>query len=259
MIHDNLFIKIPNEFIYVYEEGEITYMQQSKDNKYLIALFISLIDRVNRRGYCNFTIEMLLMDIGLKVNTREGKSFDKIKALLMLLEEYGYIYNLSTHISDAKVTTPIQCIVDESMGIGHFELYYDDYDLIRNSKLSVEEKISMLNLYCYILARYKGSYRVDKYKDGYTYFTLDDASLHLNMKRDTLIKVKNILIDTNMIKSDHIGKIKTTKRNCSDIYAFTDKGLNLGLQSSKQYYEDKYGADNIIYKIKKIDLANISS
>ena len=248
---NNKFIKIPNQFVYVYEEGEITYMQHSKDNKYLIALFVSLIDNVNRRGYCNFTIEMLLINMGLK-NDANGKTFNKIKALLMLLEEYGYIYNISIPIAKTKITTPIQCIIDEDMSVGHFELYYDDYDLIKSFKLSIEEKISMLNLYCYILAKYEGSYRVNK--DRYTFFTLDKVASHLNISKNTVLKAKSNLLKYNMIKSNNIGKIKSTKRNCYDVYAFTEEGLKEGLINSKEYYENKYGKNDIIYKIKKIDL-----
>lgn len=266
-IRDDYFVKIPNCFVYCSDGEEISFMEMDKNNKHLIALLYALNNRVNRIGVCGFTIEMLLEDMGLKPNSRKGEINEKIKAQLLLLEDYGYIVDVSKSLRDAKVTTPIKCRIDEDLfGNSFFMLYNSDYELIMGREdLDIEEKFSMLNIYGYILARYEGDYKVEKYRDNFTYFKMDDAIKHLNVAKNTFIKAKQLLIEANLIKADNIGKVKIKTKNskgktidkvvnCSEIYAFTSIGLFKGLESSRNYYKNKYGNKNIIYKPKYEEL-----
>lgn len=266
-VREDYFVKIPNCFVYCSDGEESSFMEMDKNNKHLIALLYNLSDKVNRKGICTFTIEMLLEDMGLKPNGEKGKINDKIKAQLMLLEDYGYIVDVSTSIGKAKITTPIKCRIDEDLfGNSFFMLYDYDYELIMGREdLSGEEKFSMLNIYGYILARYEGDYKAEKYRDNFTYFKMDDATKHLNIAKNTFIKAKQLLIEANLIKADNIGKVKIKTKNtkgktidkvtnCSEIYAFTSIGLSKGLESSRNYYKNKYGNKNIIYKPKYEEL-----
>ena len=266
-VREDYFVKIPNCFVYCSDGEEISFMEMDKNNKHLIALLYALNNRVNIIGVCGFTIEMLLEDMGLKPNSRKGEINEKIKAQLLLLEDYGYIVDVSKSLRDAKVTTPIKCRIDEDLfGNSFFMLYNSDYELIMGREdLDIEEKFSMLNIYGYILARYEGDYKVEKYRDNFTYFKMDDATKHLNVAKNTFIKAKQLLKEANLIKADNIGKVKIKTKNtkgktvnkvtnCSEIYAFTSIGLFKGLESSRNYYKNKYGNKNIIYKPKYEEL-----
>lgn len=260
MIHnndDNKFIKIPNYIVYIYEKNSMykklggkTIMELSKDNKYLINVIVNLGYNVNRRGECTFTIKSLIEDIGL--NDDKSTTINKIKAIIKLLYNFKIIYNVNVDLSKIKPTDYIRCTLREDYEEEYLQLYYNDYELIKSLDLDIEEKIGMLNLYCYILAKYRENYIVNP--NDYAHFTTEEAVKHLNISNKTVLKAKSNLLKYNMIKSKSIGKIKSTKHNCSDVYAFTDEGLKMGLINSKQYYENKYGKNDIIYKIKKIDL-----
>lgn len=261
MVHnndDNKFIKIPNYIVYIYEKNSMykklggkTMMELSKDNKYLINVIVNLGYNVNRRGECTFTIKSLMEDIELKED-KNNIAVNKIKAVIKLLYSFGIIYNVNVDLSKVKPTDYIRCKLREDYEEEYLQLYYNDYEFIKSLDLDIEEKIGMLNLYCYILAKYRENYIVNP--NDYTHFTIEDVIKHLNISKNTVLKAKSNLLKHNMIKSNSIGKIKSTKHNCSDVYAFTDEGLKMGLINSKEYYESKYGKNGIIYKIKKIDL-----
>lgn len=252
---NKLFMKIPNYLVYVYEGsyeyenlGGETIMGMSKNNKHLINLLINLSYNVNRRGDCKFTIVDIIGEMGLKVDNN-GLIIKKVKALLQLLVNYDCIYNVNLDISKIKPNDLVICKLREDYEGNYFHVYYDDYELIKSLDLNIEEKTSMLNLYCYIASRYRENYLVNP--NDYTIFTYDDVIKHLNIKKDTLLKARKNLIDNGLLYSDNIGKYRNENnklKDCSNVYSYTSEGLNIGLKKSREWYTIEHGKRNVYLK-----------
>lgn len=252
---NKLFMKIPNYLVYIHENsyeykdlGGKTIMGMDKSNKHLINLLINLSYNVNRRGDCKFTIVDIIGEMGLKIDNN-GSIIKKVKVLLQLLVNYDFIYNINLDISKVKPNDLIICKLREDYDSDYFQVYYDDYELIKSLDLDIEEKISMLNLYCYIASRYRENYLTNP--NDYTVFTYNEVIKHLNMGKDALLKARKNLIDNGMLYSNNIGKYRDENnklRDCSNVYSYSIKGLDIGLKKSREWYTVEYGKKNVYLK-----------
>ena len=252
--YDEYFIKLPNNLIWTYDEGEVS-LTSVLGSKTIMVLS-NLAFRCNPLGMCGFTLEDIIIDLGYKPKAGKGKMNEQIKDLLVELEKIGYITEVSAPISDIKSNTFVRCRINNNIpknedgdDCNFFKLYYKDYvkiiDLVSTCKKDI-----ILNSYCYINSRIKhrgkDNRSVGQYswrsegKAEYTYFTYEEAVKDLGITEVTFKENIEILSQYELIAYGNIGLIKKDDktRMANNVYVVDIEELKPALNDSKYYYTE---------------------
>lgn len=249
--YDEYFIKLPNNIIWTYTDGEISVVKYI--NKKAVTILSNLMFKCNPIGVCCFTLEDLIIKCGYMPKTGKGKINDQFKDVLIQLQELGFIVEPNVDMNSIKPNTFIECKIDahipneDDRDIGFFRLFYKDYIRIMNLETDKDKSI-ILNSYCYISARVKHrpddykSVNEDKYrnegKSEYTYFKYEDAISDLGITKATLKESLDILSDNELISYGNIGLVKKNGvvNVANNVYVIDTKEFESAINDSKFYY-----------------------
>ena len=213
------------------------------NNSKVVNVLCALDQMVNRLGWCCFSIEKLCSACGVKALRgfkKDGKanSIEQIRNILILLQEEGYISDINVDLEKVKSKEFIECTYDnKTQNSKFFKLDVDTFLKIAEMKNS-----DILSFYCYI----KSMIGENNY---YCYPKEDKISEDLNICRDNIKKIRELLKANNLIDFGNIGNvIKNGKVQATNmVYVLESKNLLSVLDISKAYYVNQQGA-NIVGK-----------
>lgn len=243
------FIMLPNNLVWNYKNSNDTMYNMFGDKiPYIISYLVSIRDR---RSYSRFSLRDIIETCNYKVDTHKGKSVDKFKELLSILQTYNYIES-DIDFNKVKPNDLIKCkilldfntkevtvqednaTIIENKKTEFFKIdIYEYYRLIEsNSKL---DTCTLVNIYFYIVARL----RHEENKPAVCYMSYDNILKDLNISKNTLNKYLTYLKDNKFIYYDNIGTIEkgNKKITANNVYSLSEIDLNKGLEESKVYYK----------------------
>ena len=249
------FVIIPNYFIWSYEEGEISLVKGLNSKMLNVISFIKA--QSNIYGESNISLEFLVTSCGYKPRTGNGNSNEQFKECLLQLVEVGLLEDINNTIKECKVNTLIRCKLNlPKVEKQFFKLNYSTVKEI----LSIEEgdKTTLLNVYCYILARIhrrKDSKRLSNGDNAMPfsgisgraevfYDSQENIAYDLGIDKKTLTKHLKILAEARLIYYGNNGlirnKAKETVKNANNVYALNEEELEAGLkQQAYSYMQNK--------------------
>ena len=237
------FTIIPNNYVWAYEEGEVS-LVKGLDSKILnVISFIK--DKSDIHGQTCLSLEYLITSCGYKPKTGNGKSNEQFKECLLKLVEVGILEDIDNTIKNCKANTLIRCKLNlPKVESQFFKLSYSKVKEI----LSIEEgdKTTLLNIYSYILARLhrrKGNERKKDgtsdnpiYKDGghaeCFYDSQENIAYDLGITKPTLDKHIKILAENGLIYYNNLGKACSKEKGCynmSNVYTIDKDELEQAL------------------------------
>ena len=237
------FTIIPNYFIWNYEEGEVSLMRGLNSKILNVISFIKAKSDIY--GESCFSLEYLITRCGYKPNKNKGKSNEQFKECLLQLVEIGILEDIDNTIKNCKANTLIRCKLNlPKVESQFFKLSYSTVKEV----LSIEEgdKTTLLNVYCYILARLhrrKGNERRKDgtsdnpiYKDGghaeCFYDSQENIAYDLGITKPTLDKHIKILAENGLIYYNNLGKACSKEKGCynmSNVYTIDKDELEQAL------------------------------
>ncbi|MGL5329778.1 MAG: hypothetical protein ACRDD7_10940, partial [Peptostreptococcaceae bacterium] len=251
----NEFIKVANNFVFVAnkEYGEVSIlksMDKTLADKLLGVLIYIHCNRNILNNKCKFTIEELIKFLGYKPKTGKGKINDIV---ITLIKEISgtYITNVDVDLNKVKINQLITCDMDifDLVDYQFFKLDIKSINKIMTS--GYDNKLELLNTYCYICARTYTRKKEEKeiydngMKDCLTesfYDTYDRICFDLNLSRPSYNKVLKELNELELVYYDNVGSlIKDGKPdgNANNVYVLNKEELKLALERSRFYYEER--------------------
>ena len=240
------FTIIPNNYVWTYEEGEISLVRGLNSKILNVISFIQAKSDIY--GESCFSLEYLVTSCGYKPNKNKGKSNEQFKECLLQLVEVGILVDIDNTIKNCKVNTLIRCKLNlPKVESQFFKLSYSTVKEI----LLIEEgdKTTLLNIYSYILARLhrrKGNERREDgasnnpiYKDGghaeCFYDSQENIAYDLGITKPTLDKHIKILAENGLIYYNNLGKAFSKEKGCynmSNVYTIDKDELEQALIES---------------------------
>lgn len=250
---DEYFIKLPNNLVWTYEEGEDPLIQEL--NSKTVMVLSNLLFRCNPLGECYFTLEDLIKSLGYTPKTGKGKINEQIKSILISLRDLKFIANTNVDLREIKVNTFIKCemqsnIITNEDGDNEqfFRVFYSDYQKIMAIDTKLDKDI-LFNIYCYInsriLHRADGDETISEYdtrnygKAEYTYFKYEEIVRDLKISETTFKDHLEVLKTNKLVFSDNIGLIEKdgNRRMANNIYTIKECEFEIALSDSRFYYE----------------------
>lgn len=276
MLKNNPFIKIPNNLIWILntDTKEDSLMQQALKtlrDETMVSMLPEILTqlnwRVNRLGFCTFTLSGLIISCGYVPRTGDHNSINRFRSILNFLQYKNYITNVNFSKNDTfeniAPSSEVICILDNHFkqnkdgDTEFFTLTLKEYTEIFKKCTSSTLRRNILNVYFYLSARLPGNPFVKEtnINDGllhFCYLGQGELASILYISRSTAATCLNILSDLKLIYYGNIGKITGTTSKGTEgticattIYAKSYEGLNQGLSYSSSYYESKgYSAPN---------------
>ena len=243
---EDIYVKLPNRVVWVYKDEnsklEGIIIDQSLraliNYNFTVSALYTLYTNLNLKGYTTFSIEELMESCGYKSNKNTIKKF---KEFLKELREMNIISNLSIDLNSIKPKELIKCHLNLGINREFFLVYEYQYETIFNSKYTTEEKNNAFTFLCYVLSRIKRiSSKFEEQNKAnlnatFCFFGLEKAQYDLGINKKTLLSVRDILKELNLLYFDFVGT-EYHNRNCCTIYALSKKALLNGLQWSIEYY-----------------------
>ena len=243
---EDIYVKLPNRVVWVCKDEnsklEGIMIDQSLraliNYNFTVSALYTLYTNLNLKGYTTFSIEELLESCGYKSNKNTIKKF---KEFLKELREMNIISNLSIDLNSIKPKELIKCHLNLGINREFFLVYEYQYETIFNSKYTTEEKNNAFTFLCYVLSRIKRiSSELDEQSKAnliatFCFFGLEKSQYDLNINKKTILSVRDILKELNLLYFDFVGT-EYHNRNCCTIYALSKKALTKGLQWSIEYY-----------------------
>ena len=227
---ERYFVKLPNDLIWDLEEESIMLYN---DEMLIVPILYQLVNNMNQKGQTFFSLEDLVTSCGYIPKASKGKTNDKFRNALIILEDIGYITNSSMPISDIKGNTFVKCKLNLNLNNNFFMIYDDDFESIVSADVKSEKKTYMMIIYSYISARLN---RTNEGKE-YTFFKVEDAVKHLSISSKTFLEGVRALKELGILYSDNNGAVSQNKISVN-IYSFTEEGLEYGLSNSKRFYNN---------------------
>lgn len=242
------FIMLANKTLYNHLESGDTYIKNISDK---ITYILSYLDcKTDRMGKSNFSIEDMVLCSGLKVDTHKGKSVDQFRQVLKLMQDKGFLEDVEVDFLKVKPKDYISCVLNKQIPKDENGDYYWFFELdtelflklFYNTKTK-NNKINLLNVYCYLFSRM-------------THY--DDSDICLNgganvcfPNRDTMLEdlgIKSQLLDNclkelkdlGLIVYDNIGYVQKDKKVkiANNVYSTDITYLKSGLKKSKEFYKN---------------------
>lgn len=247
MKNDN-FIMLPNNLVWSHEDKDKTIYNMFGDKvPYIISYLVSIRDR---RSISRFSIRDIIESCNYKVDSHKGKSVDKFKELLSLLQTYKYI-ECNIDLSKVKVNDLIKCKVSLDFKTKEVTFKDNDETIIENKfteffKIDIDEyyrlientskldTCTLVNIYFYIVARL----RHEDNKAIVCYMSNEEILNDLSISKNTLTKYLTYLKDNEFICFDNVGNVENNGKiiHTRNVYALDKDNLKLGLEESKVYY-----------------------
>ena len=249
------FTIIPNNYIWAYEEGEVSLVKGLNSKMLSVISFIQASSNIY--GESRFSLEYLITSCGYKPSKVKGKSNEQFKECLLQLVEVGILEDINNTVKNCKANTLIICRLNlPKVESQFFKLNYSKVKEI----LSIEEgdKTTLLNVYCYILARIhrrKDSKRLSNGDNAMPfsgmsgraevfYDSQENIAYDLGIDKKTLTKHLKILAEARLIYYGNNGlirnKAKETVKNANNVYALNEEELEVGLkQQAYSYMQNK--------------------
>ena len=248
------FIIIPNNYVWSYEEGEVSFVKGLNSKMLIVISFIQAQSTIYGESF--FTLEYLVARCGYKPRTGNGNSNEQFKQCLLQLVEVGLLEDINNTVKNCKANTLIICKLNlPKVESQFFKLNYSKVKEI----LSLNgDKATLLNIYSYILARIhrrKDSKRLSNGDNSMPfsgisgraeifYDSQENIAEDLGITVPTLIKHLKILAEAKLICYGNNGlirnKSKETVKNSNNVYALNKEELEVGLkQQAYSYIQNK--------------------
>lgn len=238
-MREGKFIGVPKEILYNGEEDSLI---KKYNDPYLVATFYGIRIGV-RFDYCVFTLESLLVSIGIANNK---KNIPLIKKSLKILNNEKIIL-IKKDIEKLTKTEPFKIIIYKTETF--FKLYLKAYDImVVDSNDRQDSKIKLLNTYSYLQSRMynnkKGEHATKDGKYHVAFPSLDIIQENTLTSRRTVIDKIDKLVNLDLIRYMNSGNYKKGGK-----YA---KGLNVYTNYSDNWEDDVKGSIKQFRK-KKIE------
>ena len=240
------FTIIPNNYVWTYEEGEISLVKGLNSKILNVISFVQAKSDIY--GESCFSLEYLITSCGYKPNKNKGKSNEQFKECLLQLVKAEILEDIDNTIKECKANTLIRCKLNlPKVESQFFKLSYSTVKEV----LSIEEgdKTTLLNVYCYVLARLHrrkdnkrkkdGTSNNPIYKDGGHAECFYDSQVKiaddLGITKPTLDKHIKILAENGLIYYDNLGKAYSKEKGCynmSNVYTIDEDELEQALIES---------------------------
>lgn len=144
---------IPNRFVQKNQESES--VLKTMQNKKLIAYIKVISEATSAKGYSYFSIENILNECKISVQTRNTK---ELRNVLSEMESLNYIDLLGEDIQKTNPLKMIKCklnifeINDKDEKINYFKLLDNEWNTIINYS-GKEDKFNILNIFCTLKSR----------------------------------------------------------------------------------------------------------
>lgn len=211
-----------------------------------------LICATNKFNKCYFSLENLITTSGNSLRTGLNRNNEQFRSIIKELVNYNLL-SVDCNMDKVNLATLIKGELlklydtnDKGQKINWFSVGIDDYLKILNSKTKLN-KITLINLYFYILARIIR--RNDKIKNititggvaEVFWKSQNNICKDLNISKQTLNTYLKHLKKLELIHYGNIGKIKKDKTimEAPNIYATDEMELKYGLEQSKYYWENQ--------------------
>ena len=243
------YIKLSNDIIW----GEGNFIMRYKNDN-IIGVLIYLNECKDLRGVSRFSLEDLIIGIGLTPNCHKGQINEQITKLLAKLQKGGII-ECSKDLGKVKPKEFIKCKLvdiipknDKGCDCKFFPLYFKDMDIIMNSDTTCK-KATLLKTFCYISARLSRNSSDDNVRikdtDDFTekkiesaHFSMEDAIKDLVMTKETFNSAIKELKDLGLINYGTIGVVYKDgyTQNAENVYVLDSYWLDKALECSKKHY-----------------------
>ncbi|MBU3112139.1 hypothetical protein [Clostridium lacusfryxellense] len=248
------FIMIPNKLIWNNEDRTKTYTQEYGDK--ILHIFSYLQRMTNNFGETYFTMEDMIINCGLKVDTHKGKSFSQFKDILIDLKKKDII-ETTIDFDNIKVVTLIKCKfnmpIEKSNGKNtrFFNVPHKSYLAIMDNYIGKLNKMNLLKTYYYISSRL--SRREIKIVDGKKrtndirafggkaecfYDSYEAICKDIDVNENTWGLYIKELNEIGLLYYDNVGIVKKNKESHSanNVYCIKEAELVDALKQSKLFY-----------------------
>lgn len=238
------FAKLPNKIVWTLEGVNTMSLRKELNFPFTVSALYVLYENCNLMGYSMFSINNLIERCGYKTNNKNVALFREFLLQLQFLDMIEPNVDLETVKANDFIMAKLNLKIDTE----YFIIYHNQYSTIFNSDYDTSTKNNVFTFLCYILSRIKTLKVGENGADSeYCFFNYERAIKDLGISKPTLVKCTKIAKELGLIYSDNVGKIKKDNRQCSNVYALTEKGLDFGLKQSYEYYNCEY-VDNFIPK-----------
>lgn len=236
---EEFFVKLPNNTVWSLEEDGIS-LKKELQYPFTLSVLYQLYENTTPIGNTFFSIGELIINCGYK---REKDTNKKFRALLKKLEEKEIITNCSVSLEEAKINDLIKCRLNLELKSNFFIVYHKQFKTVFESAYSTPIKNNVFTFLCYILSRIKTCSSEEENNIQWCYFSNEKAMIDLGISEDTIVNCRAISKNLGLIYTDNVGYVKVNNKNCSNVYALTEKGLEFGLRQSYEFYDNEYCTD----------------
>ena len=249
------YIALPNNSVWCVEKGEVSWV--NVDDK-IIAVLSFIKGATNNFGVCWFPFDELVKRCGRKPRRGKGNTNEQFKNTLLQLIDMGILEDIDNSIRDCKLNSCIKCKLNLLVSTQFFILDYSKVKQIM--KIECSNNISLLNTYCYILAKLrKREGSTDLVQSGghaiCMYEKQSTMAENLDISVSKLNEFLNLLIANKMIFKGNIGQVKEANglvHDANNVFVIDEDELEQALMESVYYYKKK-GCKVLDKKINKAD------
>ena len=225
-------------------------------NSKMLNVISFIKDKSDIHGESCFSLEYLITRCGYKPNKNKGKSNEQFKACLLQLVEVGILKDIDNTVKNCKANTLIICRLNLPKVESQF--FKLNYSTVKEILSLNGDKVTLLNIYSYILARIhrrKDSKRLSNGDNAMPfsgisgraevfYDSQENIANDLGITVPTLTKHLKILAEAKLIYCGNNGlirnKAKETVKNSNNVYALNEEELEVGLkQQAYSYMQNK--------------------
>lgn len=250
------YIALPNSMVWCHEKEETSLIKGMNDKFIAILSYINCT--LNRFDECYFSLEELIIGCNKKPRTGKGRTNEQFKEALIQLVNIGFLKDIDNKIKNCKTDSLIKCKLNLNVENQFFILDYSKVKQIMEIECS--NNISLLNTYCYILARLrKREGSTDLVQSGghaiCMYEKQSTMAENLDISVSKLNEFLNLLIANKMIFKGNIGQVKEPNglvHDANNVFVIDEDELEQALMESVYHYKKK-GCKVLDKKINKAD------
>lgn len=257
---NNKIIYLPKNLIsYKGMEG-ISMLEKYGDK--ITSILINLDYYKSTNNITRFTLDDLITDCGYDPRKGTNGSRNLFKSILKDMQNDGLLISDDdlSKIKPSKMTTAKVNFIDTDEK-GHyrncFTIKFKNYRKIMDLECRSDKKDNLIKTYCAIAKMISWDVKNNRpYKNGFVTISRESLKKRINVSNDTFDNSLKELRRLGLIKYNNIGYvIKNDKcRLASNVYAFTDKDLELGLKESEKYFKKNgYKFETNANKNKKLN------
>lgn len=236
---------IPKKIIF-----EKEYVEKYSDK--FLYIITELIFSEDKKGFTRFSLEDLIITLGIKPRWGEGRINEQIKSIIELMIENNMLLT-NVDMEKTRIDKLIKCkfqmpydVNNDGKPTNWFKVELNDYLKILNDESKLN-KFTLISIYYYILAK------IIKRNDGIDNIHITGGSAEvywdnqesisktLKISRNTFTNYVNKLNELGLIHYGNIGKVTKDGivRKANNVYATKKDELKYGLEQSKYYWENQ--------------------